>query len=95
MWRARVESMAADGLRVLGVARAKHATSTMPANVHDYAFEIVGLVGFADPLRDETVATISTCRDAGVCVIMITGDRSFGGPAWRRRAHRGRARYAR
>jgi len=73
-WRARAEAMAADGLRVLGVARAAHAGGPMPENPHDYEFEIVGLIGLADPVREETAVTIASCRDAGVRVIMITGD---------------------
>ncbi|HEY5920281.1 MAG TPA: cation-translocating P-type ATPase [Kofleriaceae bacterium] len=73
-WRARVDTMAREGLRVLGVARARVATSEMPTDPHDFAFELVGMVGLADPLRAETKDTISLCRDAGVRIIMITGD---------------------
>jgi Ca2+-transporting ATPase len=73
-WREHAESMAADGLRVLGIARAIHTGETMPANPHDYAFALVGMVGLADPLRDETAKMIATCRSAGIRVIMITGD---------------------
>ena len=85
-WRLRAEAMAADGLRVLGVARASHAGDAMPANPHDYAFALVGLVGLADPLREDTAEMIATCRAAGVRVIMITGDhpataRAIGGAA--------------
>jgi soluble P-type ATPase len=74
LWRDRADAMARDGLRVLGVARARHPAGELPTNPHDYAFEIVGLVGLADPLREETTQTIATCRTAGVRVIMITGD---------------------
>jgi P-type Ca2+ transporter type 2C len=73
-WRQRAHVMAADGLRVLGVARATHDGDCMPANPHDYTFEIVGMVGLLDPLRDDTAETIATCRAAGVRVVMITGD---------------------
>jgi len=73
-WRARAEAMAADGLRVLGVARARHAAATFPDNPHDYEFEIIGMVGLADPLRADTAETIATCHAAGVRVVMITGD---------------------
>lgn len=73
-WRARVDAMARRGLRVLGVARATHEGGAMPENPHDYAFELVGLVGLADPLRADTPATIATCRAAGIRVVMITGD---------------------
>jgi len=74
LWRGRAEAMALRGLRVLGVARAIHAGGAIPSNPHDYAFEIIGLVGLADPLRTETADTIATCHAAGVRVVMITGD---------------------
>jgi Ca2+-transporting ATPase len=73
-WRERVEAMARAGLRVLGVARATLTAGAIPANPHDYAFELVGMVGLADPLREDTATTIATCTAAGVRVIMITGD---------------------
>jgi Ca2+-transporting ATPase len=73
-WRGTADAMAGDGLRVLGVARAAHPGGPIPSNPHDYSFELVGLIGLADPLRAETAATIATCRGAGVRIVMITGD---------------------
>jgi Ca2+-transporting ATPase len=73
-WRERAEAMAADGLRVLGIARASDAGGPAPADPRAFAFELVGLVGLADPLREETAETIAACRRAGVRVVMITGD---------------------
>ena len=69
-----VDQMAAEGLRVLGVARARFAGDTWPATQHDFAFEFLGLVGLADPLRDSVPAAVSECRSAGIKVVMITGD---------------------
>ena len=43
--------MAAEGMRVLGVARASFAGRAWPDSQHDFAFEFLGLVGLADPLR--------------------------------------------
>ncbi|MGE3542721.1 MAG: cation-translocating P-type ATPase [Kofleriaceae bacterium] len=73
-WRRDAESMARDGLRVLGVARALSSYDLPASDPHEFAFEIVGLVGFADPLRADTPQTIDACRRAGVRVVMITGD---------------------
>jgi Ca2+-transporting ATPase len=69
-----VDAMAAEGLRVLGVARASFAGPTWPDSQHDFAFEFLGLVGLADPLRPSVPSAVGECRTAGIKVIMITGD---------------------
>ena len=69
-----VDAMAAEGLRVLGVARASFTGQTWPDSQHDFAFEFLGLVGLADPLRPSVPDAVSECRAAGIKVVMITGD---------------------
>ena len=71
---ATVDAMAARGLRVLGVAHARHAGPPWPAGEHDFDFEFVGLLGLADPLRDEIPQAVRECHEAGIRVVMITGD---------------------
>jgi Ca2+-transporting ATPase len=71
---AEAEEIAARGLRVLGVARARFSASALPAEQHDFAFELVGLVGLEDPLRPEVPEAVRLCREAGMRVLMITGD---------------------
>lgn len=67
--------LADRGLRVLGVAKAKHAIhETWPEIQHDFDFEFVGLLALADPLRPEVPGSIAECRSAGIRVVMITGD---------------------
>ncbi|CAL4869401.1 Calcium-transporting ATPase 1 (plasmid) [Asticcacaulis sp. MM231] len=72
--RISVEAMAAQGLRVLGVARARHAEADLPDTQRAFAFDYLGLVGLADPLRASVPAAVMECRAAGIRVIMITGD---------------------
>ncbi|HXK37130.1 MAG TPA: cation-translocating P-type ATPase, partial [Candidatus Paceibacterota bacterium] len=63
------------GLRVLGVARAYFtATEDLPPEQHDFDFEFLGLVGLVDPVRPTVPGAIQECHDAGIGVIMITGD---------------------
>lgn len=71
---AQSERLAAQGLRVLGVAEASHRGEAMPAIQHDFDFRFIGLVGLADPLRAEAAAAVAECRRAGIRVVMITGD---------------------
>jgi Ca2+-transporting ATPase len=68
------DGMASKGLRVLGVARAEFSGASLPENQHDFAFEFIGLVGLADPLRSGVPQAIADCHSAGIRVIMITGD---------------------
>jgi P-type Ca2+ transporter type 2C len=72
--KASVDAMAADGLRVLGVARARFMATALPDDPRGFAFEFLGLVGLADPLRPSVPAAVAECRTAGIRVVMITGD---------------------
>jgi Ca2+-transporting ATPase len=72
--RAAADAMADSGLRVLGVARSQWDDAPWPASPRDFAFEFVGLVGLADPLRPQVPAAIRACRAAGIRVVMVTGD---------------------
>jgi P-type Ca2+ transporter type 2C len=70
----RITQMADDGLRVLGVAKARFQKTDLPHEQHDFAFEFIGLIGLADPIRPTVPAAIKECYTAGVRVVMITGD---------------------
>ena len=72
--RGEADRMAAQGMRVLGVAKAAFAPGAIPDSARDFAFAIVGLVGLADPIRDNVPGAVRDCRSAGIRVVMITGD---------------------
>ena len=69
-----IDEMAANGLRVLGVARATHKGHAWPESQKSFKFAFAGLVGLEDPLRASVPAAIAECRGAGIRVMMITGD---------------------
>jgi len=72
--RKTAEDMARNGLRVLGVARAEVPEGDMPDTPRGFNFEFLGLVGLADPVRANVPAAVRECREAGIRVVMITGD---------------------
>jgi Ca2+-transporting ATPase len=69
-----VAEMASEGLRVLGVARASLISGELPSLQHDFDLEFVGLIGLSDPIRKNVPDAVKECYNAGIRVIMITGD---------------------
>lgn len=69
-----IQQMASNGLRVLGVAKAKIEKKELPDIQHDFDFEFIGLIGLSDPIRPEVSDAVAECYKAGIRVIMITGD---------------------
>jgi Ca2+-transporting ATPase len=70
----QIACMADAGLRVLGVARAAFRGDAWPASPAQFEFEWLGLIGLADPVRPTVAAAVRECHDAGIRVVMITGD---------------------
>ncbi len=71
----KVESMAQDALRVLGMAYKlvpKEKEFLSSDDIEDLTF--LGLEGMIDPPREEVISAIKECKKAGIRVIMITGD---------------------
>jgi Ca2+-transporting ATPase len=70
----RVDGLAREGIRVLAVAQGSLPRAPLPDEVAGMPLELAGLVGFADPLRESVPAAVRECREAGIRVVMITGD---------------------
>lgn len=59
-----VERFATHGYRSLGVARTDG----------DGSWRLIGVLGLADPPRDDSAATITAAKELGIDVKMVTGD---------------------
>lgn len=70
------EKMAADGLRVLGMAM--RGWDSLPEDMSPESVEtgltVLGLIGMMDPPREEAKEAVALCKTAGIRPVMITGD---------------------
>ncbi|MBK5922973.1 carbonate dehydratase [Rhodovulum sulfidophilum] len=75
-WHRKVGELAADGLRVLALARRAMPAGQEGLSHDDLAgrLSLIGLVGLIDPPRPEAIAAVADCHSAGIRVKMITGD---------------------
>lgn len=69
-----VNQMASQGCRVIAVAHATIKNNILPETQTGFDFKFLGLIGFEDPIRPEVPNAIKECHEAGIKVIMITGD---------------------
>ncbi len=77
-WEKHIEALSSQGLRVLAVAE-KDAANISGLHERDVEQELtlLGLVGLLDPPRDEVIRAISTCVEAGIRPVMVTGDHAL------------------
>jgi cation-transporting ATPase F len=73
---ARVDALAAVGLRVLAFARGELADGRDELGHQDVdaGLTFLGLQAMMDPPRPEAIAAVAACHTAGITVKMITGD---------------------
>jgi magnesium-transporting ATPase (P-type) len=76
LWHKRTEQEAREGRRMLALA-----AKALPKGRRDLNFSdveggatLIAVLGLIDPPREEAVAAIGECRQAGIGVKMITGD---------------------
>ena len=70
-WLRRAAALAEDGLRVLALAE---KTIPLEATLNYQGLSFLGVVGFRDPPRVGVKQAIADCRQAGIRVVMVTGD---------------------
>ncbi len=65
--------LAARGFRVLAVARSLHA-GVLPSTQQEFEFDLLGLIGFHDPPKQNISSILEKFYSAGIQVKIITGD---------------------
>lgn len=68
------QKLAKDGYRVIALANGKISKQKQYSEQDIHGLTFMGLVGFIDPIRTEVIASIDECYQAGIRVLMITGD---------------------
>ena len=81
-WAAHNDALAAEGQRVIAVAT---RSSSDPPPEPYASLTLLGLVGMHDPPREEAAEALARCRDAGIRVVMATGDQVASATAIARR----------
>ena len=71
-WKSKNEELANKGQRVLAFAFRKVDNAEEQDPINDLTF--IGLIGFIDPPRENVKESIQNCRNAGIKVVMVTGD---------------------
>ena len=73
---ATASTLAAQGLRVLALARRSHDSlpDTNALDAVESQLELLGLIALIDPPRPEAQAAVRDCISAGITPVMITGD---------------------
>ena len=71
-WQKQHDTLAQQGYRVLAIASG--CVDRIPENDLLPNMQIDGLVGFIDPIRKESRSAVCACHEAGIKVVMVTGD---------------------
>ncbi len=67
-------TLSSEGLRLLGFASKNITSLPKEGEKIEKDLTFIGIMGIIDPPREEVKHAISTCHEAGIKVIMITGD---------------------
>jgi magnesium-transporting ATPase (P-type) len=73
----QAEAYAAQGLRVLAIAKKVTSKSVITNDDLSTGFTLLGLAAMMDSPRPEAIASVQECKTAGINVIMITGDHAL------------------
>lgn len=82
----KVNALAENGYRMLGVASSSFKGTDFPAKQQDFPFRLLGFVAFYDPPKENIKSVFEQFYQAGIAVKIITGDNEITTKAIARQA---------
>ncbi|MCC2674064.1 MAG: ATPase, P-type (transporting), superfamily, subfamily [Ramlibacter sp.] len=76
-WMGQVDQYAREGHKLIACARRQIAPAQWSGEEPDGGLEFAGLLAFEDPVREGVAEAVQRCREAGIHVIMVTGDHAY------------------
>ncbi len=78
-WDGHYKALASAGTRVILLAKAVLPPETTAISAEDLSGRatLLGVIGIYDPPRDEAIAAVKECKEAGIAVKMLTGDHAL------------------
>jgi len=78
-WQDKFKEIAERGERLIGVAYREVSNDKSTVDFDDVENDLMmlGLIGIIDPPREEVLEAIKECKEAGIRVVMITGDHAI------------------
>jgi len=73
-WEKHVATLATTGHKVIACATRRLDEPSWPGGEPDRGYALAGLLAFEDRLREGVGAAVQECRNAGIRVVMVTGD---------------------
>ena len=74
IWQAKLKAFATSGHKVIACCERTLQIDTWTGAEPDGDYDFLGLMVFADPVREGVVAAVMNAKAAGIRVIMVTGD---------------------
>jgi len=77
MINSKIQDLASQGFRVLGVGKSSLKGNSFPEKQQDFSFTFLGLLAFYDPPKENINKVFDQFYQAGIAVKIITGDNAL------------------